>query len=446
MLQRIGKKVMNNFGLKVLAVIFSVILWIVVVNIDDPQQTRTYTTSVSLENKSYISSMNKWADYLDGNNTITFYVQAKRSIQDKLSNSNFTATADAQKIEYNEITGTYRVPVTVTSNRNNNDISITNKQLYLELELETLASKQYPVKTNTSGTVASGCALGNVEITDANVMKVSGPASVVNEIDTVIATINVDGMSEDITDRVTPVCYDAQGNVVDTTKLTMSVNTVNISAQILNTKDVELEFTTTGDVAEGYEIGDITYSPQTVRIKGEAAVLNTINRITIPEEVLDMTGATSNIEKTVDISTYLPQGTSLVISSEAKIDVTVQVEAIRTKILQIPTDNIQVIGLDSDYKLIFDTDSVALTVTGRSSVLETLDENTITGTIDLTGVKAGAHNIPVQFEMDSDACSYTETYAAVTVEEGRTQDAETGSAAGSNQSEEEQTAGRTARQ
>ena len=93
MLQRIGKKVMNNFGLKVLAVIFSVILWIVVVNIDDPQQTRTYTTSVSLENKSYISSMNKWADYLDGNNTITFYVQAKRSIQDKLSNSNFTATA-----------------------------------------------------------------------------------------------------------------------------------------------------------------------------------------------------------------------------------------------------------------------------------------------------------------------------------------------------------------
>ena len=36
-------------------------------------------------------------------------------------------------------------------------------------------------------------------------MKVSGPASVVNQIDTVVATINVDGMSTDITDRVTPV-------------------------------------------------------------------------------------------------------------------------------------------------------------------------------------------------------------------------------------------------
>ena len=66
----------------------------------------------------------------------------------------------------------------------------------------------------------------------------------VNQIDTVVATINVDGMSTDITDRVTPVFYDAQGEVVDTTKLTLSVSTVNISAQILNTKDDGHDYTT----------------------------------------------------------------------------------------------------------------------------------------------------------------------------------------------------------
>ena len=272
MLQRFGKKVMNNFGLKVLAVLFAVVLWIVVINIDDPSNSKPYTTSVSLENKSYITSMGKWADYLDGKNTITFSVYAKRSVHNSLTNANFTATADAQKIEFDEETGTYRVPVTVTCNRNSSNITITSKDLYLDLELEDSASKQFPIKANTTGTVTSGCALGDVEITDANVMKVSGPASVVNQIDTVVATINVDGMSTDITDRVTPVFYDAQGEVVDTTKLTLSVNTVNISAQILNTKDVELEFLTTGTPAEGYQKGDITYTPQTVRIKGEAAV------------------------------------------------------------------------------------------------------------------------------------------------------------------------------
>lgn len=95
---------------------------------------------------------------------------------------------------------------------------------------------------------------------------------------------------------------------------------------------------------------NITYTPQKVRIKGEAAILNTINKITIPEEVLDITDATSNIEKTVDISTYLPSGTALVISSDSKIDVTVVVEAVKTKTLQIPVTNLQVIGLSSDEK------------------------------------------------------------------------------------------------
>lgn len=76
MLQKFGKKVMNNFGLKILAVLFAVVLWIVVVNIDDPSNSKPYTTSVSLENKSYITSMGKWADYLDGKNTITFSVYA----------------------------------------------------------------------------------------------------------------------------------------------------------------------------------------------------------------------------------------------------------------------------------------------------------------------------------------------------------------------------------
>ena len=70
MLQKFGKRVMNNFGLKILAVLFAVVLWIVVVNIDDPSNSKPYTTSVSLENKSYITSMGKWADYLDGKNSL----------------------------------------------------------------------------------------------------------------------------------------------------------------------------------------------------------------------------------------------------------------------------------------------------------------------------------------------------------------------------------------
>ena len=63
MLQKFGKKVMNNFGLKILAVLFAVVLWIVVVNIDDPSNSKPYTTSVSLENKSYMGRLSGWKEY-----------------------------------------------------------------------------------------------------------------------------------------------------------------------------------------------------------------------------------------------------------------------------------------------------------------------------------------------------------------------------------------------
>ena len=132
--------------------------------------------------------------------------------------------------------------------------------------------------------------------------------------------------------------------------------------------------------------------------------------------MLDLTDASSDIEKTVDISTYLPSGTALVISSDSKIDVTVVVEAVKTKTLQIPVTNLQVIGLDADEKVQYEEDNIALTVSGRSSVIDALDEKTISGSIDLTDLKLGAHNVLITFALDEDMVSYADTYAAVTIE------------------------------
>ena len=78
--------------------------------------------------------------------------------------------------------------------------------------------------------------------------------------------------------------------------------------------------------------------------------------------------------------------------------------------------NLQVIGLDSDEKVQYEEDNIALTVSGRSSVIDALDEKTISGSIDLTDLKLGAHNVLITFELDEDTVSYADTYAAVTIE------------------------------
>ena len=84
----------NNLGLKVLAALFAFILWVVVINVDEPVRTVPYTVSVKTENEDYITSNGKYFELLDGNNTVTFNVSAKRTYQEKLSNADFSAVAD----------------------------------------------------------------------------------------------------------------------------------------------------------------------------------------------------------------------------------------------------------------------------------------------------------------------------------------------------------------
>lgn len=415
MLKTLGGKLVNNIGLKLLALFLATVLWMVVVNTEDPMVRKSMTVSVSMKNQEYITDMGKYMDVLNESNTVTFYYTTKRSVWDGISSADFSAIADMEKIEA-KANGGYRVPVTVSAIRNANQITIETKQLYLDVALEDLGKQQFQIKANTSGTVADGCALGTVAIDSTNVVQVSGPASVVNSIDSVIATVNVDGMSIDITDNVVPVFYDASGEVIDTTKLEKSVDSVRITAQILNTKDVPLTLSTTGTPAEGYQLVEVFSNPTTVRIKGVAAVLNTLDEIEIPAEVLDLTGATSTIDKTIDISTYLEEGVSLVISSDAKVNVVAEIEPIETKEYKVPVSNITANGLKNGYQLTHVGRYVTVNITAGRSAHNALNAADIKGTIEVGNVGEGTHMAAVTFNLDGTIYKAEAAFAEVKVE------------------------------
>lgn len=403
MLKKIMKKTTHNLGLKILAVFFAIVLWIVVVNIDDPMVPRSFTTSITPINEEYITAQNKYYEPLDSNNTVTFTVSAKRSVLDELSNSDFTAVADMEKIEYDQEDGRYRVPVTITATRYSSSVEVTARQYYYEVGLEDLGTSQKVISASTKGTVADGCALGNVTIVGSNLLKISGPYSVVSQVDTAVATINVEGMATDVTDSVVPVLYDASGNIINTAKLKLSISTVAVAAQILNTKDVSLEFSTTGTAADGYTVTGITYSPDTVRIKGQTAVLNAISKVAIPAEVLDVTGATETIHTTVDITSYLPEGASLVLTSDARVEVEVRVEPVISKTLQVSVDNLSVEGLRNGYNIEYMEDSFSVEVFGPKSVIDGLTAGDIRGIADAGRLGSGEHMLRVTITAAEDA-------------------------------------------
>ena len=60
MLRNVVKILTRNLGLKLLALVFAVTMWMVVVNLDDPTISRPFTIAVTLENEDVITAANKY--------------------------------------------------------------------------------------------------------------------------------------------------------------------------------------------------------------------------------------------------------------------------------------------------------------------------------------------------------------------------------------------------
>lgn len=409
MANKILKTLVNNIGYKILAVVFAFILWLVVYNIDDPNKTVRFTTNVMVENESAITDMNKCYEVLNGTNTITFSVTAKRSVINKLEDTDFIATADMNRMIMNSDNKSAKVPIEVISRRSNSSLKYNGKNQYLEISLDDLVSRRFMINADTTGQVADGYALGEVTVTNPNVLNVTGPATIVDKIDSVVATIDVEGMSMNLSDNVLPVFYDADGNEIDTTRLKYNNTTVTIAAKILRVKEIPLSFTTTGTPSGDYRVVEITSDPENIRIKGASSVLNPIMSLAIPAEVLNVSGARDDLTTTIDITEYLPDGVELVDAADATVTVTVRIEAYQSKTFTIDTKDITVNGLGDGYELAFEQNSVTVTISGLQNDLNRLSVADLASAIDVSGMEEGLHQVNLEIELDET------NYAARTV-------------------------------
>lgn len=421
---KILKTLTKNLGFKILAVVFAFILWLVVYNTDDPTVTVSYTTNVTVENASAVTEMNKCYEVLNGTNTVTFAVTAKRSVLNKLEDTDFTAVADMNRMIVNEEGDEANVPIEITSKRSNSSLKYNGKNKYLEVSLEDLMKRRFIITADTSGKVADGYALGEVTVTNPNVLNVSGPASIVNKIDSVVATIDVEGMSMNLSDNVIPALYDADGQEIDTTKLKLSNTTVTISAKILSVKEIPLVFSTTGVPYGDYRVVEISSKPETVKVKGSSTILNPLSSLTIPGDVLNVSRAREDITTTIDISEYLPDGVELVNASDATVTVTVRIEAYESKKFNLNTSQITVDGLDTNYDLSFEQSAVAVTVSGLKNNLNTLTVSQLSASIDVTDLGVGTHQVNLELSLDEDNYAYQTITVTVEIKEKAKDDSE----------------------
>ena len=145
-------------------------------------------------------------------------------------------------------------------------------------------------------------------------------------------------------------------------------------------------------------------------VKGEAALLNSISAINIPEGVVNIEGEKEDKEVVVDITPYLGEsGVSLVDEATNQILVRVLIEKKETKMFSFPVERIQVTGLDPDFELTFSGNSAQISVRASREEIGTLQTGDINAALDVSGLEPGTHTLQLNVVLPSDKFEVVDT-------------------------------------
>lgn len=392
----IMKKILsNNLLLKLLSVLFAVMLWLVVVNIDDPTVSKTISgIPVVTKDEDVITSQNQVYDIVSGD-TASIVVTGPRSSIDKLTKDDFVAEAS-----FSEMSNVYAVPIVVKHrySKYEKNVDITQKTTTMTLKVEKIISRNYEIQIEEGGEMASGYTMGSETVSPSTV-EVTAPESVINVINRAVVEVNLTKYSETTTVSLPIKFYTESGTLVDLGSYTqLSTDTADVNLGVYSVKEVPLKFSTTGTPADGYELTDVKSDIQTVKIAGEN--LNGIDSISIPGDVLDISGKNSDVKISIDITGYIPEGAVLYDNDELLVNVTAEIEQLVTKKFNIKTKDIVVRNLTPGYTVNYpDGENASIQVKGLSKAFDNFDVDTLTAYIDLSGVGEGENNVPLNITL-----------------------------------------------
>lgn len=381
-----GKKLTNNWGLKLIAILFALILWFAVINIDDPVVSETFKNiPVQLVNTETLTEAGMTYEVLDNTavvETITIY--GPRTLVESLKERDIVAKADI-----NDLTVTNTVAVNVSVDVRNSS-KITNIRSSLEsvkLNIEESKNKQLVINATTSGKLASGYIVGGIEL-DQNRIRISGPESVVSQVASAKVNVDVTESSSDVATYGTVRLYDKSGKEIVSDLLVKSTEKVHIDVDVIPTKYVPVKYELSGTVKDGYRVVEdaVTCDIMTVLIAGETDVLRDVKEILISNEELDVTGLTEDKEFVIALKNYLPDNIILGDKEyDGKVTVKVPVEEVVTEVVEILKEDLIITNTPEDIRvnLINVPDYTELEVTGTVSKVRKVMGEKVTGVIDM---------------------------------------------------------------
>lgn len=404
------RKITDNIPLKIMSVAVAVVVWLIVVNIDNPVGTNYYTlNNVELINKEYVESsdtIGKMCMPEQSQDSVRVAITATKKIRDRIKVSDISAVADLQQAVSLD-TNPVMVPITVNcsvAGISASDIKVTPQNLSVNLDEK--ETQEFVVNVSRGDTKpGKDYEVGSLTANPEKV-RITGPKTLINKIDKVNATIELDGNTQDFTQDVTLSIIDKNQEVLSDSE--MNSLRIENNAKVVVTarlwkirQGVKISAGYIGTPADGYQVGSVKTVPDTISVAGSTEGLETLagndNVITIPADSIDISGESSDVEKKISLNDLLPDNVKLTSDSSEDVWVTVNILPVGSKEFDIPTKNIEVKNKPDDLQVTFETAQIEVRIKSDTEEMDDLDaQNDIRASIDLEGKEEGNYKVPVK--------------------------------------------------
>jgi YbbR domain-containing protein len=369
----------------IISVVIALILWsYVIIQVNPTKEEVIPRVPVKLLNVQSLTAR-QLAILGDGEYVVDVVVEGRRADIGKVKAGDIVAEADL----HGWTKGENYIPVNVIVPSTLKHVEA--RVLKIQVTIEDLVAVSMPVGVYFRGNFPVDTEEGEIELRPSEI-EVTGAKSAVEEVEEIRIYVDVENLTSSGTDIQSEVQAINHGEMnVDNIKL--SSNYVNVSAKLLQLKEVPLIVETTGGPGEGFGVEiDVKNS---IFLKGTKAALKNIESVKADPVDISKIFRTGN----VTLNFNLPEGVELS-KRNLRVVAGIRIEQTGEKQFSFSENDILMRGLTQGKTVNMEAVSLLVTVSGRKEIVELLQQDQIQPYIDVENLSAGVHTVSLMASMD----------------------------------------------
>jgi len=372
----------KNLPTLLTSILLALAVWVLAISNTDPVDRRTYGRLVEIEISGLDPSLVMTND-LPERVSIILSAPSSTWATDLSMNNAVRAVVDLSGLGE----GTYEVPVRLQVDAR--PVRIENySPNKVVVNLEKLINKTFKINLTYSSAPPIGYDIGQTKL-EPQTAVVSGPASQVDRVVEVRATVDISQASQKINRDLTLVALDENGVKVD--GISISPEKVNVQIEITQRggyRNVTVKVVTTGQIASGYRLTNISASPLVVTVfSTDTELINNLPGY-IETQPINLSGADESIE--VSIPLNLPSG--VIVIGEPTVRVSVSISPIESSIT-LSNLPIELIGQRPEYEYSISPQQVDVIFSGPIPYLDKLSARDVRVILDLDEFMPGVYQV-----------------------------------------------------